>query len=161
VSAGVVNPVVAYPVILLADIVSDSLYYALGHGGRASIKKMPGRLISKIPTDKFKRIAAALKRNPGKTILFGKWTHVAGIFFLMTAGAARLRFRTFLFYDTLATIPKSLVFFLVGYYSGESIDLIDRYLSYGTLIISGWLILLCILYVVGAKYIEQRFLKID
>ncbi len=157
VSAGVINPLVALGVILLADVISDSLYYAGGRWGRGFLKKLPLKVQQKLPIAKFKRIEGALHRNPAKTITLSKWSHVAGIPFLISAGAARIPFATFLLYDTLATIPKSLVFFLIGYYSGESIEVINRYLEYGTIIITGWLILLCIAYLIFARYIDKRF----
>ena len=58
--------------------------------------------------------------NGVRLLVIGKLTHAAGFAVLFAAGAARMPFLTFVLANLLATIPKSLILFAIGYMFGSA-----------------------------------------
>lgn len=79
------------------------------------------------------------EKHTGKTLIIGKLAQVVGAVVLVAAGIARVPFRKFIWYNFIATLPKSLILLLIGYYSGESYVKISSYLDYtaiGTVVVA-------------------------
>lgn len=151
------NPFIAYGVIIAADMVSDSVYYAMGWwGGDKARQKFSS--FSKLKGARLQKLATLLHAHPGKVLVIAKLTHVVGVPVLITAGVARLRFVTFFFFDLLPTLLKSLIFLLIGYYFGAATQTINGYITEATLIASGVLILIFIFYLSFARKIEEKVL---
>ena len=70
-----------------------------------------------------------VKENPGRAVLFGKWTHVAGFAILIASGAARVPLLKFFGYCILGTTPKLILFIILGYVFGSAYMQIDTYLG--------------------------------
>lgn len=119
-SAGNINPYIAYGVIIVADLVGDSMYYVLGRWGK-HIGIKPGSIGT---------IETHFAKHTIKTLLFGKLTHAIGAGILFGAGVARVPYRTFLWYNLLPTLPKSLALLVIGYYFGHAYATINRYFDY-------------------------------
>lgn len=119
---------IAYIIVVAADILGDGLYYAIGrYGGRKTILFVE-KLFSTTP-----RKVASLERQfairGGKILVIGKITYSLSMISLISAGIARYPFGNFLWYTILPTLPKSLLFLLLGYYFGESYTVIKTYLN--------------------------------
>ena len=156
---GLFNPLVAYFVIVGADLVSDTLYYILGYWGREKLIKkftLPGKEIS---MSRLGRIERLLKNHSKKTIVIAKLTHVAGVPVLLAAGLARVRLAIFLTYDALATFPKSLIFLLLGFYLGQASSTINQYLEYGTIVVSAAVMIVFVVYLFVGKQLEKKFIN--
>ncbi len=65
----------------------------------------------------------------GRLLAFGKLTHAAGAAVLISAGIARMPVLPFLFYNTLATIPKTLFFALIGALFGQAHETIAGWIG--------------------------------
>ena len=155
---GHLNPFIAYIVVISADIVSDAIYYGIGFWGRGQLIKKYTH-VSRPSAQKLQRTELLLHRHSGKSIILAKVTHVAGVPFLIAVGLARIRFLKFILYDLIATLPKSLIFIILGYYFGQATGTINHYLEYGTLIISGLVSIFFIAYLFLGKYVEAKFIE--
>lgn len=152
---GLINLFLAYVIIIAAEMVGDMLYYALGYWGRAKlVNKYAARL--KFSPTRFKKIESLLHRHCGKTIIMAKLTHLAGVPFLVSAGLAQVPFFKFLFYNLIATLPKSLVFILLGYFLGAAVGTVNQYLEYGTFIVLGLMVAIIGGYLLLGKYFEKE-----
>ena len=118
-SMGIMNFFVAYAVILAGDMAGDSLYFALGYWGREKLIRRWGKF-SGITVEKTERLEKHFGKHTGKTIIIGKLSHVFGVVVLLAAGLAKIKFRDFFKFDLIATIPKSLILILTGYYFGKT-----------------------------------------
>lgn len=147
---GTFNPYMAYVVILCADIVSDAGYYGVGRWGG-------GVLYKKASPERMEKFQMRIHAHQGKILIFGKWTHVMGVPLLLAVGASRLSFWRFIMFDTIATIPKSLILLIVGFYMGHAADMVNTYLTDGTLIMTGILLIFFIGYVFLGKYLKEKF----
>lgn len=131
-SLHVFNVFLAYIIVVAADLTGDILYYC---AGRWWLNKAFNRTLSffSISASRVDKIEQALKKNRGKVLFFGKLSHVVGVVVLFAAGHAEVPLADYLWYNFLATLPKSLVLLLVGYYFGSSISNFNRYLDFTVL----------------------------
>lgn len=125
---GYLNIFAVYGVCVLADLVGDAGFYALG---RAGPRFLPAHWLARIGGDEARLAAlvAHFKAKGGRTILIGKVTHSAGFLVLLAAGAARMRFWSFLWYNLVGTVPKTLFFTIVGYTIGHAYASINGYIG--------------------------------
>jgi membrane protein DedA with SNARE-associated domain len=128
VSLGYFNFLLIYVLAVAADLTGDMIYYAIGRWGGERIMAR-GRFLH-IRADQLERIRKYFQEHAGRALLFGKWTISAGAVILMAAGMARTSIRKFLWFNLIGTLPKSLVFLLIGYYFGRAYREIDRYFEY-------------------------------
>lgn len=118
-STGKINPTIAYAIIIIADLVGDTMYYAFGRWGRAGfIEKHVVRVEKHFGT------------HAGKTLMLGKLTHAIGVGVLFGAGVAKVPYGKFLWYNLVPTLPKTLALLIVGYYFGQAYPIISRYFDY-------------------------------
>jgi membrane protein DedA with SNARE-associated domain len=127
-SKGLLDGFAAYLILVLGDTTGDILYYLLGRfGGYQFVKRWGERIgLSKKRMDAVDR---HFIHHGGKTLLFGKWTQTVGAPILVTAGMLRMKFAKYMWYNTLGTLPKSLVLLLLGYYFGTTYDQWSKYLD--------------------------------
>ncbi|OGM83810.1 hypothetical protein A2421_01740 [Candidatus Woesebacteria bacterium RIFOXYC1_FULL_43_18] len=152
-SIGVFRPIPTFLIIIGADLTADILYYSLGRWWLESIFTKLTNLF-KIKPQTIDKLEAELKRNKGKVLFFGKLSHVFGLPILIAAGHAKITLPDFIWYNLLAAVPKSLVFFLVGYLLGNTINNYNRYVN---ITILGIFVLT--LLIVTVRYLSRRIVK--
>lgn len=113
------------PVLIVADLLGDIVFYCLGRYGASLI---PARLK---PDDT--ALQDRFQRQGGRILAMGKLTHAAGAAVLVSAGIARMQVPAFLFYNTLATIPKTLFFAALGILFGHAHEAISRWIGHTSL----------------------------
>jgi membrane protein DedA with SNARE-associated domain len=119
-AAGFLNGPLTYFVVVTGDLVADCLYYTLGRWGRESLITNWGRYLG-LTVDRVERLERRFGSHGFKILLLGKLSHGIGGAFLVAAGMAKMPFPRFLLANVAATLPKSLLFLLVGYYFGQAI----------------------------------------
>jgi membrane protein DedA with SNARE-associated domain len=115
---GLLDVGVVYAVVVLGDLLGDALYYV---GGRFLLQRLV-TWHSAWATQLRHRVGVLAQRvraRAGAMLLFGKLTHSAGFAVLLAAGAAHVPIRRFLAYNLLGTLPKSLLFVVIGYWFGR------------------------------------------
>lgn len=131
-SQGYLNIYAVYVVVVASDLAGDVAHYALGRWGTKLLVRW-GPYI-KLDQAHLATLAERFHQRGGRTLLFGKFTHAAGFIILIAAGAAKMPFFKFFWYNFLGTLPKSLVFTLVGYFIGHQYVLLNSYIEKGSLI---------------------------
>jgi membrane protein DedA with SNARE-associated domain len=135
---GYLNVFAVFGIVVLGDMVGDLCYYAPGRWGKKYILRW-GHYVG-VRAEQLNALEERYRSRGGRTILFGKWTHSAGFLFLIAAGAAEMPIVPFLWYNLIGTLPKSLLFTLIGYFVGYQYNTLNSYLERGSLVI---FILLC------------------
>jgi membrane protein DedA with SNARE-associated domain len=130
---GYLNGFLTYVLLILADMVGDTLYYALGRfGGRKFVKKF-GHYIG-VDEKKLESLEKQFERHSGKIILGGK-TQAIGAVALIAAGMAKMPYRDFMKYNFFGSIPKVLLFLAIGYFFGQGYSaMLDKYVNFVGLI---------------------------
>jgi membrane protein DedA with SNARE-associated domain len=127
-SEGFLNPVIAYPIIVLGDITGDSLLYALGRwdSGR------PSRWYRWIglTAEKIDRARTYFVGNPVKTVSLSKVILGAGIAGIFLAGNSRIPYRKFLVICLATSAGQYTVYLGIGLLFGRAYKDLNLYLNY-------------------------------
>lgn len=158
-STGYLNLFIAYAVILIGDITGDSLYYCLGRWGSIRFINRWGHYVG-LTIERVKKIKQHFINHTGKTIIIGKFAHSIEIPFLIAAGFAKVPYHKFLLYVFIPSVPKSLLFILIGYYFGRAYGEINKYLGYSAFFMMATAISFTVIYFVikkmSKKYTENN-----
>lgn len=131
---GYLNVFAVYAVVVAADLVGDMIFYELGrHGSRILSPKWQHRL--RLDDARMEDLKAHFRTKGGRTLVVGKLTHSLGMVVLAAAGAARMNLVSFLWWNLVATIPKSALFVALGYSLGYAYKAIDHYLFRASLVL--------------------------
>ncbi len=130
---GVFSIYAAFVVVVLADLVGDLMLYWLGRSGinwlsprwRARLGLSDERLTS---------LCDHFSQRGGRTLVVAKLTHSLGLVALVAAGVSRMAVLPFLWYNLLATLPKSLFFLIVGYTLGYAYRQVNAYIFWLSLV---------------------------
>jgi membrane protein DedA with SNARE-associated domain len=135
--------------VVVGDLVGDSIYYMIGRKGRRFIGRW-GKYIG-INEKRVEQIENHFKKHSAKTLIAGKLSQGVGAIILVAAGLAKMPFKEFIWYNLAATLPKSMILLLVGYYFGRAYVEWNSYLGYTTFIMIGLAVLLLAIYFIVKK----------
>ena len=151
---GYLNGMAAFGLLILADLVGDSLYYFLGRFGRKRFLHKYGHYIG-MNEARILVLEKQFEKNHWKILAVGK-TQAIGSLILVAAGVAKAPFDKFLWYNLLGSFPKVLFFILVGYFFGHGYLEINRFSGY-----TGWIsislsVLLVLTYLAVKLYLKKK-----
>lgn len=156
-SLGSLNFWICYPLIVVADMTGDVFMYAQGRwGGKPAVEKW-GHLFGVSP-EIIGRLEEHFKKNPGKTLIFGKLSHFFGGPVLIAAGMARMPLFKYIQFNFLGTIPKSFILLLVGFYFGQAYAKFDRFLTFAGFAAGALVVLYLIAFFTISK-VSKKYLK--
>jgi membrane protein DedA with SNARE-associated domain len=156
-SLDLLNPFLVFPVVVAADLIGDFIYYAIGRWGRENFINKWGKYFG-LSASKIERLESHFEKHTRKTLIFGKISHAFGAPILVAAGIANVGLWEYIWFNFLATLPKSLVFLLIGYYFGQAYVRLDKYLDYFTIGLLTLAILILIAYYAFSK-MRKRYYK--
>ena len=154
VSGHLFNLWIAYSVLVVADLVGDTMYYFIGFWGGKPFVRRWGYLFG-LSVDKLTKAEQAFKDHPKKLLFFSK-TQAWGSVVLATAGLVKMPYWKFLWANFIVTLFKSGLLMLVGYYAGESYAAIDRDLKYLGIFMTIFVAIIIVGIVVWKKYRPNR-----
>lgn len=149
-SMGRIDFLAAYGIVVAGDLVGDSFHYWLGRSGRTHLLERWGRSVGVTP----ERVASLERHfgsHSGKTLVAGKLSHGVGSVVLVAAGASRMPFGRYLWFNLVATLPKSLALLLLGYYFGRAYDRLAHYLDGAAVVTAALAVLLALAYIVAHR----------
>jgi membrane protein DedA with SNARE-associated domain len=153
---GFFNPWVILVLSILGDLVPDSIYYLIGYIGRfAVIERIAHRL--GLNQERIRRIEEHLKKHFGKTMIALKLTPVVPTPGFMLVGYLRLSFVNFTKYSAAVTLPKTIIFLVIGYFFGQLYN-INQYLHYAEVIFPLTVVILMLIYF-GQKKLSEIIAK--
>lgn len=150
-SIGHLNFLLAYVIIVMGDMTSDSLFYLMGRKSQ----RLPKGLMNFFGLTKGRIIYLQnqFAKSPKKIFSLGKAAHGLGPVVLFASGLSRYSFRRFFLYNLILTIIKSYLLILTGYYFGRAYASLKAYLDYGALILVVVFIILYFIFLkISAKY---------
>jgi membrane protein DedA with SNARE-associated domain len=155
-SQGYLKLWMAYGVAVGADLIGDTLLYALGRfGGRRLIKRY-GKYVG-VHEARVEKLETHFACHSIKTILLGKLAHGIGAAVLAAAGIAKMPYAKFIGVNLAGTLVKSLILILVGFYFGRAYETANSYLN--TVALGGLLLVVVILLVYFVPKQISKLLK--
>lgn len=98
------------------------------------------------------KIEKMIEQHAGKSLIAIKLIPFLATPGLIIAGVTRMDLRKYIFWSLLITIPSSLAYLLVGYYSGAAYSRFVHYLNLGGYIIAGAIIIFLLI-----GYLQKKF----
>ncbi len=160
INLGVLSPFLSYFLLVIADVLGDTVYYFIGRYWRSSPRIK--RLVKFLGYDESTEIYLEehFRKHKFKTFLIGKFTHGIGGMIEIASGIARMRFIEYLFISFVTTLPKALVLILIGYYAGIYYDRIDGYFQNFAFITIG-IVIIFLFFKVSKKVKTDLFPKVQ
>ena len=135
-TGGFLNPFIVYPIIVLGDIIGDSLVYIIGRWGLpVSLKRIAKKL--GFNSQKINRARAYFDANPNKTVALSKITLGIGVAGIYLAGNAHIPYFRFLRICLVTSALQYIVYLGIGLLFGSAYQQISHYLNFfaaGTLV---------------------------
>jgi membrane-associated protein len=152
-TSGIFNLLLVFPIMVLGDMVGDSIFYGLGRWG-SGILHRHGHRIGATP----ERLAEAkvyFGNNHHKALVMSKLIHGIGLSGLVVAGSLKVPYPRYIKTCTLIAIGQSLIFLTLGVFFGHAFMLIGKYLNYyaaGASVLA----LFAIILIIFNKYKKRR-----
>jgi membrane protein DedA with SNARE-associated domain len=150
------NWLVALLVLTVADLVGDVAYYALGRYGHGPFMKGIAHRLG-LTEEKIQPLEEEFKHHDTELLLIGK-TQALGSVILYFAGAVRMPFWRFLFWNFLGTLPKVALFEIIGYFFGSGLTQTTKYLDYAGIATFVLAFLLLGSYFYFKRYLSKRLI---
>lgn len=155
-SLGVFNIFLVFLISVVGFVTEDIILYAIGR--RWGKKLLIKHFYSKLRGSALKKISSGIKKHPGKTITFVKFTPIIPIPGLLMIGASGVPWKRFLLYSISLSVVYSLILTILGFYSGMAFNIVAKYISNSTLII-GMAVLLVIFVLFLVNYVSNKVSK--
>jgi membrane protein DedA with SNARE-associated domain len=126
---GFLNPLLAYSVIVLGDIIGDSICYSMGRWGVPKFIKKIGFRFGLNPKS-INRARIYFDSNPARTVSLSKITLGIGVAGIYLAGNARIPYRKFIRICLITSLIQYIFYIGIGLLFGEAYIQINHYLNY-------------------------------
>lgn len=158
VNSGVLSGILAYSILVVADVLGDTVYYFTGRFWRSStwVKRLMGFFGYDESTEAF--LEEHFRKHKFKTFLIGKFTHGIGGMIEIASGIAGIGFWQYLSISFITTLPKSLILITIGYYAGVYYEKINGYFQNFAFITVG-MVIIFIFFTVSKKVKKDLFSK--
>jgi membrane protein DedA with SNARE-associated domain len=134
-------------------MLGDNAGYAIGRRvGRAALERY-GRYLF-LTLKRLRKLDEFFARHGDKTILFARFVTGLRVFAALFAGAARMPWLTFVAYNMAGAILWAVAIALLGFFFGQSWELLHRWLGRAGLIVG-----LAVLLVVLLAYVWRRLVR--
>lgn len=157
---GLINFWLAFLILLLGDIIPDTIFYLIGYYGRET-KFVQNRVLkTKFFTNHLNVIEKLWLEHGRKTMFLGKLAYGMAIFFLTSAGLVRMPFRKFISYAVPVSIFQYGLIVLIGYLLGNSYVVASGYIS-SVYYLLGIVVVVCIVvYYLLVKYARKKIVML-
>lgn len=126
-SQGIFNITILVPLVVIAAITGDQTGYWMGGwiGRKLMNRKKENFFFSKHNLEKANKFYEA---HGGKALILARFVPAVRTFVPIVAGMARMKYSTFISYNAIGGIIWGMGLTLLGYFLGNSIPGVDKYL---------------------------------
>lgn len=159
VALGYFEPIPLFLVLVFADVVPDTVYYALGRYGSktALVARIERR--SNIVAERLNTVRVLWEKHTFKTMAVTKFAYGLSTPLLISAGLVHLPFRRFL----LSTVPLSMlqysVLLTLGYFYGNSLTLVENVITRVQITVAVVVLLGVVLYLFATRIRARLFVE--
>jgi membrane protein DedA with SNARE-associated domain len=145
---------------VLGDLVGDFIYYAVGYFGRIAFVERYGHKVG-LTKERMERMERLIEEHPTKTLVAIKLAPVLPAPGLMMIGATKMPFGRYTWMTLAVTLPKTILFMLLGYYFGRTYDSVSHYLQNGEYFIIIALVVVVIVFYLYKKISARLSLRLE
>lgn len=151
----------AYGILILGDLIPDTIYYYIGRFGnkRQLIEKYGPR--SNLSSNNFQLIEKLWRDHGRKTMFFSKLAYGLSTPFLVSAGLVNMPLKRFISYTLPITIFQYGAIMIIGYYLGSSYELAVKYIDRAEIFIAAIFVVFIIAYIFFIKYARKQIKEME
>ena len=116
---GYFNIALVIAISVMGDLVADTVYYAIGYSGGRKLAMRYGSYVG-LTKERMNHLEKRLHHHAGKAMVFIKLSPLIPVPGLIMIGSVRVPLKKFIRLSLLITLPKSILFGLVGFYAGRA-----------------------------------------
>jgi membrane protein DedA with SNARE-associated domain len=128
-ASGIFNPFVIFFLSIAGDAIGDVFYYGVGKLGRIHLIEKYGVRFGFGP-ERIEKIEKLLRINTWSTLSAIKIAPGLSSLGLIVTGALNIPFKKYMEICLYITLPRSLLFVVLGYYAGQANAVADKYLHH-------------------------------
>jgi membrane-associated protein len=128
-SNGYLNVFVVFPIIIMGDMIGDSICYILGRWGMPKFVKKIGKGLGIKPKN-LEQVRIFFDSNPAKTISLSKIALGIGVAGIYLAGNARVPYNKFIRICLVTSCIQYVFYLTIGLLFGSAYNHINHYLNY-------------------------------
>ena len=136
---------------ILANLIPDLVYYAIGYWGRESFINKYGHYIGITP-ERIASVEKLAEQHSGKSLFMIKMLPLLPTPGLILVGATRMDIKKYAFWSIVITVPSSLIYLIIGYYFGAAYDTIQHYLNLGIYVAIAAAVVVIVIVYLQRKY---------
>lgn len=118
---GYYSIVVIVALSVVGDLIADIVYYTIGYWGRRTLITRYGHYVG-LTHERIHSLERTLHRHLGKAMIVIKLSPAIPVPGLIMIGSTHAPLKRFIKISLLITLPKSLLFALVGFYAGKAYE---------------------------------------
>jgi len=141
---------IIFLISILGDVIADIIYYLIGYWGRLALAERYGRYFG-LSNERIHKIEKLFNEHAIKTLIVLKLTPIFSTTGLILVGATKMPWGKYTLISFLMTLPKSVLFLIIGYYFGYSYDTIVKQLHNDIAILLVIVVLLVVIYYLFKK----------
>ena len=151
----------AFCILILGDIIPDTIYYYIGRLGNK--KNVVEKYFSKSSFfyKNFSLVEKLWKNHPKKTMFFSKVTYGLATPFLISAGLVKMPFKKFISYTIPITLFQFGTIMTIGYLLGHSYELATPYIKDATVGLIFVAIFIIAIYSFFVKYARKQISNME
>ncbi len=154
VASGQLNFFWAYAILIIGDMIGDSIYYAIGRYGRMTFIAKYGHFVG-LPPERIEQVDQHFLNHAAKTLILGKLAFSFEIPFMVTAGIAQYSYKRFISFMFAGALPKTLLLMSIGYFFGFSVAGTKHDLAYASRIALGVVLSIIVLVIMHTLIVRR------
>ena len=154
-SLGYMNFLLTYFLAAIADLTSDAGYYALGRWGRKKVVEKHAHRVGITP-ERVEKLENRFRNHEVKMLAFGKIADPLSSTIQTIAGLSKMDFKKYFWWNSIITLPKSLLILTIGFYFGEAIGQADFYRQVFGIIVSIAGVAIIVAYLIYRRIFEKK-----
>lgn len=155
-SLGALDLLITFGVVIAGDLTGDIIYYSIGRWGRENFINRWGKYIG-LNIKRVKEMELQFKKRGKLLLIWGKISHVFGAIILVSAGISKIKFKDFVLFNFIASLPKTTILLLIGFYFGQAYVRINKYFDYTVIIMFSLGAAAIIVYWLIKKYVDKTY----
>jgi membrane protein DedA with SNARE-associated domain len=157
---GFLNIYAVFFLSVLGNLIPDVVYYAIGFWGREKFVDTYGPYFG-VTKQSIAKAKKALDKHSGKSLVAIKLIPFLSTPGLIVAGIIKMDIKKYALWSVVITVPISLFYLLIGYYSGAVYGQIVRYANIGGYLIAAAIIIVSLIIYFQKKTASQFAKKIE
>jgi membrane protein DedA with SNARE-associated domain len=127
-TSGIFNLLLVFPIMVLGDMIGDSIFYGLGRWGSGILHRHGHRIGA--TQKRLDEARVYFGNNHHKALVLSKLIHGIGLSGLIVAGSLKVPYSRYIKTCTLIALGQSLIFLTLGVFFGHAFTIIGKYLNY-------------------------------